>query len=546
MSLFKSVKLALIHPFFNADRYLKANPDVAAAGMNAWTHYSMCGINESRSAFPLQYVSYGWWYNVLRQHYRNKYRAQIERCKGKRVLVHAHLYYMEAWCEMEEYLRNIAPYDCDFIITYTADRRDDAVIARVEQSFKGIKVIPTANKGFDIGPFFEVLHEVNLDDYAVVYHVHSKSFSQGIRINYGKAFAGKEWFTQMYSAVLGVENVHKCMALLTEGSQGNVGMVGAENVFFDDLPQRIRLVKEYAKRFNVTVPEQYQFIGGTCFAAPAAALKTIQAWGIRLDDFETSTRGVFTLAHAVERLIPIEMENLGFRHHGIKVACKEHREALDAREAKVKEHGAAIIAVLQKHGFTEVKTLNLGIRSGLRCSFFSGVYNGQECFIKWGGKEEACANEVKMLKLTSPLSPHFLPLITHAITPEYRFVATPLLRGYDANQMIQFGLAQEDCDTICAVLEELKGILHANHLLHRDIHPLNVYFTEDKKVYLLDLQFMVQLDENGEFEEFTIIKEDEHRRLVLGSAEFQKAPGEWDDAVSIDKTIAALRRHVIR
>lgn len=544
MNLLTRIRLARLRSSFNAQDYYALNPDIERSGLDAWTHYSKFGYMEGRPTGALKYRAFGKGYALLRGLFRRLNAGCIRRHADCRILVHAHLYYMEAWCEMAEYLRNLAPYRCTYIVTYTEERADAAVLAQVQRDLPNVTLIPCPNRGFDVGPFLDALHGVNLADYDVVYHVHSKSIGSGLRFSYGKLFVGKEWFTQIYSAILGVRNVHKCIDLLCKDDKA--GMVAAQNVFFKDIPERARMVAEFGRLYNIPVREGYSFIGGTCFAAPAAALRGTQALGLTTADFQESVRGVFSLAHAVERLIPIDMENQGRHHIGIRVAAPQHRITLREINRKKQRRAAKAMGILRRHGFTEVAPSSLDAGSGLSCNFFTGKFNGQPCFIKWGGNAEVCANEFRMMQRCAALSPHFLPAVTHAVTADYHFIASPLLRGFDAGQLMQFGLSAVDCNTICTALDEAVQMLQNNRLLHRDIRPLNVFFTEDKKTYLIDLQFMVETDEHGHFEEFNVLKENEPRRLNLGSTEYQKAPGEWDDAVSAAKVKTALQGRIVR
>lgn len=543
MSLIRAIRLACLRPAFNAQAYYALNPDVERAGVDAWTHYSTFGYMEGRPTGALQYKAYGRGYAMLRALFRRLNAGSIRRNASCRILVHAHLYYMEAWCEMAEYLRNLAPYRCTYIVTYTEERADATVLAQVQRDLPNVTLIPCPNRGFDVGPFLEVLHGVNLGDYDVVYHVHSKSIGNGLRFSYGKLFENKEWFTQMYRAILGVHNVHKCIDLLCKDAKA--GMAAARNVFFQDIPERARMVAEFGRLYNIPVKAGYSFIGGTCFAAPAAALRGTQAMGLTMADFQESVRGVFSLAHAVERLIPIDMENQGRHHIGIQVAAPQHRMMLREILRKKKRRAAKAADILRRHGLTDIAPAPLEAASGLSCNFFTGKFEGQLCFIKWGGNAEVCTNEFRMMQRCAALSPYFLPALTYAVTENYHFIASPLVRGFDAEQMMQFGLSAADCETLCTALDEVVRVLQENRLLHRDIRPENLLLTEDGKPYLLDLQFMVETDEQGCFEELNILKNNDSRRLSLGRG-FQKAPGEWDDAVSAAKVKTALQSRIVR
>ena len=519
----KAVKL------FNQTDYLEMNKDVAKANINPWIHYLRYGIFQYRPYMKMKYKKYGLFYSILRFISKLVYNKKIIKNSDKKILLHIHLFYADSWKEIREYILNIASYNhVDIIVTYTDELIDKNIIENIKQ-FNNTTAIYIPNKGFDIGPFLHVIHDIPLENYDIVIHMHSKGIN-GVRPVYKKCFINRDWFLQLYRGVLGVFNVHKCIDLFNDKS---TGIVCAKNLIFVDNKERQNLVKKFGEKYQIFVPDDYSFVGGFCLAMRASMLTEIKKLDLTISNFHESERNIFTIAHALERLIPISITNQGGSIKGIHTLYKKNILVNhDIMQKKEKRHKRNIL-FLENKGFSMVRPLNLDMNSGIGCSFYEGIINGKICFIKMNGDKEIYANEYNMSKLCSSKSKFFLPPVKYHNGENKRFIAYEKLSGYDLRQYMEIGLTDKQINKIKQDLLSIKDFLVSNNLLHRDIRPQNIFIAQDK-TYLIDMQFMVKCI-NGKYKELNL-KNKNSILDVLGD-KYKKGVREWDDAYSINLII---------
>lgn len=89
-----------------------------------------------------------------------------------RIAVLVHLYYVELFKEIVDYLDNFR--NISYELFFTLPRENKAFLPILRKKYPNSKVIITDNIGFDIYPFFCFLREINLADYDVIFKLHSK------------------------------------------------------------------------------------------------------------------------------------------------------------------------------------------------------------------------------------------------------------------------------------------------------------------------------------------------------------------------------------
>ena len=90
----------------------------------------------------------------------------------KKLAVHLHLYYKEQLPKIVKYLKNLDGVDYDLFVTMVED--DEQVKLKILAEFPNSKIWVVENRGYDIGPFIEFLHRIDLKDYEYVLKVHTK------------------------------------------------------------------------------------------------------------------------------------------------------------------------------------------------------------------------------------------------------------------------------------------------------------------------------------------------------------------------------------
>ena len=98
----------------------------------------------------------------------------LRRHKDTRILVILHLFYMPSWVEIREYLKNLSPYNYSLIVTCMEGFYEEDTLSQVQQFKKDARIIRCENVGWDVLPFLNALHSVDLSDYDIVFKLQSK------------------------------------------------------------------------------------------------------------------------------------------------------------------------------------------------------------------------------------------------------------------------------------------------------------------------------------------------------------------------------------
>ena len=519
---------------FSGEDYFINNPDVEIAQINPLLHYERSGRAEGRVIVKANlYHAYGWWYNLLRLIGRSKCAKEIDKNKKAKILVHLHMFYANAWPEIKEYLQNLSCYNYDLTVTGNNMFMQSEAYKEIKAYKPETRFIECVDKGFDIGPFMEVLQETDLNRYDIIYHFHSKGAAYGKgRITYKRMFIGTAWFRQLFSGCLGVFNVHRGIDVLFNSDE--YGIIGADNLVFNDTLARQRVVKEFAKRLKIEVKDDYQFIGGSCFGAKSKVLQQVKRLGLSLNSFDYSKRNIFTLAHAMERIMVITGLNMGYKIYPLPVKYDNHESVVQKHLAKLEAQDTVIAKKLSEFGVSEPLSLNMDIVSGLHCTFYQGIYKNKPVFIKWGGNSEIAANEAKMQKMFYCELGAYVPEVL-IFDKEAPFVVTPYLQGYNLEELRNLGIYEKEKQIIIKSLQDMKNKLKFSKLIHRDIRPANLFFS-DNKLYLLDYQFATTLDDDNKLQELEYVKQHPNIARDLGDM-YRESSSTWNDAFSIDLII---------
>ena len=523
--------------YFSNEDYFINNPDVEIAQVNPLLHYERNGRREGRVIVKANlYHDYGWWYGCLRKLGRWLYRKEIAANKAK-ILVHLHMFYANAWTEIKEYLQNLDCYNYDLIVTCSKAFMESDVIKDIKKIKSKTRFIECVDKGFDVGPFMQAIRETDLNRYDIIYHFHSKGAAYGRgRITYKRMFVGTSWFRQLFSGCLGVFNVHKGIDILLHSDE--YGIVGADNLVFNDTPERQSVVKEYAKRLGVEVKDNYGFIGGSCFGAKSKIIQSVKRLGLNIDSFDYSKRNIFTLAHAMERIMPIMGQNMGYKIYPLPVSHNNHDKAVRKHLAKLAAQDLVISQKLAEFGVSDVVSLNMDIVSGIHCTFYKGIYKNKPVFIKWGGNSEVAYNEAQMQEKFSKLLPEYVPniLLFNKAAP---FIVIPYLEGYNLEELRNLGLYAKEKEKILNSLSDIKEKLKFAQIIHRDIRPANLFFSNNR-LYLLDYQFATMISDDNKPKELDYVKQ--HPNIVrdLGDI-YRESSDTWNDVFSINLIINEIK-----
>ena len=221
----------------------------------------------------------------------------------KKILVHLHIYYPNLYNELKNYINNITD---DFDLYVSMVERHEDIINDLQNNFKNVNIDIVENRGYDVGPFIEVLNKVNLDDYSYIIKLHTKRDikDKGIYLTNGFIVYGDRWRNDLLSFM---KHYKKAINLLENNKK--VGMVAGTNVILtqkQDEKQKklIQDIKNIYKKIDI-IPknDKYLFVAGTMFIVRAELFKKLQN-KFKLEDFDTPQKEP-TLAHKLERAFGI-------------------------------------------------------------------------------------------------------------------------------------------------------------------------------------------------------------------------------------------------
>lgn len=196
-------------------------------------------------------------------------------------------------------------------------------------------------------------------------------------------------------------------------------------------------------------------------------------------------------------------------------------------------------------GVTEIRPVLLELlreKALLQPLFFSGVLNGQKCFIKHSPYAKSLtAAEWKyprMLELNGAGDLVGKPLFWHTTNDDGAFAVTEWIEGRALDVLIaqKDPLLTEKADILARDILRIADTLEHLEIVHRDIRPANLIIGADGHVKLIDFQFAVPFGKTLEDPWFS-----RHPAVIDGlGAEYAFAPGQWNDRHSLRMILREL------
>lgn len=210
-----------------------------------------------------------------------------------RIAIIVHVFYPRLWPEVAKCIRSFAGYENDVFVTLpeTAAEGFEQVVCR-EFSRTHVKRLP--NRGFDVGPFIEVLHRIDLDCYDYVVKLHTKRNRFGV-VNFMPLFGG-QWRRKLLSFCRSSKDVGRCLELFA--ADPKVGMVGNGELIMHPWDEMVRN------------PEPRDNADHRAFVAEP--MKWIRDQAV-FEDFElTERRQTSSVAHGWERKLGYLLAKKGY------------------------------------------------------------------------------------------------------------------------------------------------------------------------------------------------------------------------------------------
>jgi len=215
-----------------------------------------------------------------------------------RILVCLHFFYSDLWPVIRAYLENLSPYRWDLVVTWTEGVVAPSALEEIRAFKPEARFVACPNCGFDIGPFVEALRNTDLKAYDVVFKLQTKGCGRHFLFMYDQIFKGSDWLFNLFDGTLGGDVVHRAVADLMAG---DCALTAADNLIVRDPKHKRAFVRQFCAEHGLDYDEDYRFVAGTCFVVRSEVLEPLRGLGLGIDDFAATERGVFSMAHALER-----------------------------------------------------------------------------------------------------------------------------------------------------------------------------------------------------------------------------------------------------
>lgn len=251
----------------------------------------------------------------------------INSRKTRRIAVHLHMFYLDMWPEMRRYLDSLAGYSYDLFVTMV--KEDDVLRCEIENYHSGASIRIVENRGYDVGPFIDFIHRIDLDNYSYIIKIHTKRFVADEVIINGRNLSGNKWRNALLTFLESPERVQSILDHFEQ--RPKTGMVGSGYCL---------LKRDLARSFTAPTKKEVcrlgwntvrkEFIAGTMFIVRAELLKPIIG-KISFNDFQQTFPGIpinnKSIAHIYERVLCFLVWAQGYEIEDAELNMKKLRRS---------------------------------------------------------------------------------------------------------------------------------------------------------------------------------------------------------------------------
>jgi lipopolysaccharide biosynthesis protein len=229
-----------------------------------------------------------------------------------RVILHAHFHYTD---HVDDFLRALAvnTHACELILTTNSSEKVEEIRTALKkcQAEADIRVVP--NRGRDIGPFLRVLEEA-IGNCDLLGHVHGKRSlkTRNVDIDFGD-----RWRTFLWQHLIGDEMPMVDFIKHKFAGDSTLGLIFPEDPHLIGWEENFEISQELAARMalRVPLPPNVDFPVGTMFWTRPEALAPLLGLALTWDDYPPEPLPIDgTMLHALERLLPLVAEDVGYHY----------------------------------------------------------------------------------------------------------------------------------------------------------------------------------------------------------------------------------------
>lgn len=228
-----------------------------------------------------------------------------------------HLYYVDQLDDLLARLQSLNGYSYDLYVTLIDD--EDFIRNKILAFKPDAKIWLVPNLGYDVGPFIDFLHKIDLDVYDYIIKIHTKrTQNDKFCIFNGKRFDMQVCREMLLDAVVSSKAVENNLQILEQNDK--IGMIGNDYLLTDEKftyrNQEEEITAEMTKN-GLEVPQDRHFVAGTMFWVRAKLLKPFLSY--KIEDFTISKKKVHddTLAHVLERMFGLAVTTQGYQIKGL-------------------------------------------------------------------------------------------------------------------------------------------------------------------------------------------------------------------------------------
>lgn len=237
----------------------------------------------------------------------------------KQLAVHLHIFYQDQLCSIIKRLHYLDNLKHDLFITLVEDSSE--IRQKILSEFPDAKIWVVENRGYDIGPFIDFLHRINLDEYKYILKLHTKGTnSKNVACFNNKRLDNALWGKILWDSMLSSPaRVHANIKELDDNPK--IGMIGSaychtnsQKHYQNLLPQ----INEQLGKMGHACVDKLSFIAGSIFLSRANLLKPLRIYTLKDFDLTDGRIKEGTLAHVVERLFGALISSQNHNIHSIK------------------------------------------------------------------------------------------------------------------------------------------------------------------------------------------------------------------------------------
>jgi hypothetical protein len=144
-----------------------------------------------------------------------------------KIAVHLHLYYINQIKFIQLRLQSLDDWNYELYISTRPNARN---LSKIRKAFPNAHIIIAPNFGFDIYPFFVFCQQIDLNDYDIVFKIHSKQRVPSDVIINSHNLGGFVWRNLMFDSILGTKKRAKKVIKKLYLSEKN-GAIGAKKLY---------------------------------------------------------------------------------------------------------------------------------------------------------------------------------------------------------------------------------------------------------------------------------------------------------------------------